>query len=338
MHMKKWFKYINVLLILVSLAISSTLSVAEGTYKQALRQSYELTNVPQSPVMSLELASNKALVINQKTNEVIYAKNTNRLTPIASVTKLMTAMVILDSGVNLNEVVYISSKDIDRIKRTRSRLSVGTGFTRNELLHMALISSENRAASALASTFPGGRRAFITAMNRKALKLGMYHTYFADSTGLNKRNTSTAEDLVLLVNAAHQYSTIRHITTTANYQIYLPDHRNASIFNNTNKLIRTGEWGTIGVSKTGYIREAGRCLVMQAEIAGDPVIMVLLDSKGKYNRIEDARRVKQWVEYQSYMAKRNQVAEQYALNEQDEQVETPDWAFHVSGTAVYSAQ
>jgi serine-type D-Ala-D-Ala endopeptidase (penicillin-binding protein 7) len=244
----------------------------------------------------LALASNKALVINQLTNEVVFAKNTNTPTPIASVTKLMTAMVVLDASLDMHALVDISDEDVDYLKGTSSRLAVGAEFSRDELMHMALISSENRAASALATSYPGGKGRFVREMNKKAKSLGMFNTHFSDSTGLDSSNVSTAEDLAKMVNAAYQYPVIREITTTQNFEIYLPNHENMSTFNNTNALVKSDEW-EVGLSKTGFINEAGRCLVMQAKVAGEPMIIVLLDSVGKYTRIGDANRVKKWVEY-----------------------------------------
>ena len=172
---------------------------------------------------------------------------------------------------------------------------MGTELTRGDLLHLALIASENRAASALASSYPGGRGKFIRQMNQKAASLGMVNSHFSDSTGLDSSNVSTAEDLAKMVNAAYQYQDIRSISTSASYDVYLP-HRGHTTFNNTNGLVRNSDW-EIGLSKTGYISEAGRCLVMQAKLAGQPVIIVLLDSDGKFTRIGDANRVRKWVEY-----------------------------------------
>lgn len=245
-------------------------------------------------ISPLNLASAKALVINQNTNEIIYAKNTNAPTPIASVTKLMTAMVILDSGVSLQEEVTVTNADVDYLKGTSSRLPIGTRLTRDELINLALIASENRAASALATTYPGGRAQFIREMNQKALSLGMINTHFSDSTGLDSSNVSTAEDLAKMVNAAYQYDVIRNASTTSSYDVYLSNR--LAHFNNTNSLVRNSDW-VIGLSKTGFINEAGRCLVMQAQLAGEPVIIVLLDSFGKYSRIGDANRVRKWVEH-----------------------------------------
>lgn len=246
---------------------------------------------------NLALASSKVLVMNQNTNEIIYSKNLDTPTPIASVTKLMTAMVVLDAKLNLRDEVTISDADVDYIKGTSSRLSVGTTVTREDLLNLALIASENRAASALSTSYPGGRSKFVQDMNAKAASLGMQHTHFADATGLDSNNVSTAQDLAKMVQAAYQYPLIRQITTTPGYDLLAVNRRQPMHFNNTNTLVRTeqSQWD-IGLSKTGYISEAGRCLVMQATIAGEPMIMVLLDSVGKLTRIGDAKRVKKWME------------------------------------------
>jgi D-alanyl-D-alanine endopeptidase (penicillin-binding protein 7) len=244
----------------------------------------------------LQLASSKALVINQLTGETIFAKNTNQLTPIASVTKLMTAMVMLDAQLPMDDLLFIADEDVDYLKGTRSRLGVGAALTRGELLQLALMASENRAASALGRNYPGGSNAFISAMNRKAVVLGMNATHFYDATGLDSNNVSTAEDLVKMVNAAYRYPEIRQVTTTASQEITLNGRTNPTNFVNTNSLVRGGDW-VIGLSKTGFINEAGRCLVMQAEISGQPMIIVLLDSAGKMSRIGDANRIRKWIEH-----------------------------------------
>lgn len=247
---------------------------------------------------TLALGSTKALVINQKTNEVIFSKNLTTPTPIASVTKLMTAMVVLDANLALHEQVSISEMDVDHLKGTSSRLPVGTVMTREDLLNLALIASENRAAAALSTNYPGGRQKFVQDMNAKAVSLGMMQTHFEDSTGLNSNNVSTAQDLARMVHAAYQYPLIRQITTSSSYDLHVDNRHQPIHFNNTNALVRSAQnhW-EIGLSKTGYISEAGRCLVMQATIAGEPLIMVLLDSVGKLTRIGDAQRIKKWVEH-----------------------------------------
>jgi D-alanyl-D-alanine endopeptidase (penicillin-binding protein 7) len=243
----------------------------------------------------LRLASAKAIVINQLTGETLYAKNTNVPTPIASVTKLMTAMVMLDAHLPLDEVVSIGDEDVDYLKGTSSRLRVGTMLTRGEMLQLALMASENRAASALGRHYPGGKPAFIQAMNQKAQLLGMQSSRFVDSTGLDSSNVSTAEDLVKMVNAAYHYPEIRQVSTLPSQEVTLYGRQSPLSFVNTNALVRGGNW-VIGLSKTGFINEAGRCLVMQAEISGQPTIIVLLDSAGKMTRIGDANRIRKWVE------------------------------------------
>jgi serine-type D-Ala-D-Ala endopeptidase (penicillin-binding protein 7) len=244
---------------------------------------------------NLQLASSKALIVNQETGEVLYAKSVDQATPIASVTKLMTAMVMLDAHLPMDELLTINEADVDTLKGTSSRLRLGTTLTRAEMLHLALMSSENRAASALGRNYPGGLTAFIRAMNAKASMLGMAHSQFVDPTGLNSANISTAEDLVKMVRAAYQYPEIRQVSTSASQEVPVYGLRNPINFVNTNVLVRNSDW-VIGLSKTGFINEAGRCLVMQAEIAGQPMIIVLLDSYGKYSRIGDAQRIRKWIE------------------------------------------
>lgn len=248
-----------------------------------------------SPDGGLRLASSKALIVNQNTGEVLYAKSTGVPTPIASVTKLMTAMVLLDQRLPMDEMIAVGSGDVDTLKGTSSRLRVGTELSRNDMLHLALMSSENRAASALARTSPLGMGGFVAAMNAKALELGMTHTRFVDPTGLNSANVSTAEDLVKMITAAYQYPDIRTLTTSPEHMVSMNGHQRQTSFRNTNILVRNNSW-QIGLSKTGYINEAGRCLVMQAQIADQPLIIVLLDSWGKYTRIGDAQRIRKWLE------------------------------------------
>ena len=253
----------------------------------------------------LHLRSNSALILDSQRGQVLFHKNADSVMPIASITKLMTAMVVLDAKLPLNQEIVIDSADVDVIKYTRSRLRVGTRFTRGQLLRLALMSSENRAAAALGRTYPGGLNAFVTAMNRKAFELGMGSTYFVDSTGLNSGNVSTARDLGKMVKAAHGYHLIRVFSTTAAHEVAsvgkvrsrsLKKVRSRSLnFVNSNRLVRSSSWD-IGVSKTGFLSEAGRCLVMHANITGKPTIIVLLDSWGKNSRIGDANRIKKWME------------------------------------------
>jgi len=254
-----------------------------------------------------DVRSAKAIVVNQKTGEVIYEKSAGSVSSIASLTKLMTAMVILDSGVNLDQEIKITKADIDRIKRTGSRIPIGSKLTRYELLEFALMASDNRAASALSRSYPTGRQGLVDAMNVKAKKLGMFSTNFKDPTGLHKGNTSTAIDLVKMAQAAYQYPLIRKMTTEPQGEINYGKRNYKIGFVNTNRLVRKGIWD-IGLSKTGFIRESGRCLIMQAIVNNEPVIMIFLNSYGKLTRFADAKRVKKWMEKnyirQSQMSRR----------------------------------
>ena len=235
-----------------------------------------------------------ALIYDQQTQLPLYTKNPDALAPIASITKLMTAMVVLDAQQPLDEEIKIDVADIDTLKGTRSRLRIGMPFKRSELLRLALMASENRAAAALARTYPGGYNAAIAAMNDKAHELGMQNTRFLDSAGLNSNNVSTAHDLVKMVSAASNYPLIHQYTTAASHSVDGWRGRGMR-FVNTNPLVKNASWD-IGVSKTGYISEAGRCLVMEAVINQRSVIIVLLDSWGKSTRIGDANRIKKWME------------------------------------------
>jgi D-alanyl-D-alanine endopeptidase (penicillin-binding protein 7) len=245
----------------------------------------------------LALRSAAALVISQDDGQLLYAKNTDAVMPIASITKLMTAMVILDSGVSLDEPVTITRQDVDRLKGTKSRLQLGLTLPRREMLRLALMASENRAAAALARSHPGGTETFVQAMNLKARQLGMRDTRFVDASGLNPNNVSTALDLAVLVNAGYHYPLIRDYSTTDSVRLAFRGGRKARAmaFRNSNSLVRSAQW-EIGLQKTGYISEAGRCLVMQARISARPVIIVLLDSWGKFTRVGDANRIRRWVE------------------------------------------
>lgn len=240
-----------------------------------------------------ELKSSSALVVDL-TGRTLFAKNVDHVVPIASITKLMTAMVVIDAGLPLTEHIVISERDKDLIKGSRSRLRIGTVLTRRELLQLALMASENRAAEALSRVFPGGTSAFVAAMNQKAIELSMWRTRFVDGTGLSSDNVSTAQDLTKMVAAAYHYPLIRAFTTDSGMTVQVGKGRTMT-YNNSNRLVKDREW-QIGLSKTGYISEAGRCLVMQAKIAGKPVIIVLLDSWGKLTRIGDANRIKRWME------------------------------------------
>ena len=249
---------------------------------------------PQYDEPNLVVNSSSALIVDQRTGETLYSKQSAAVMPIASITKLMTAIVVLDADQPLDEVLTISNEDIDYLKGTGSRLPVGTRLTRREMLHLALMSSENRAASALARYYPGGKYAAVDAMNEKAQQLRMYKTRFLDPTGLHRGNVSTAESLVKLVKASYRYPLIRELSTATNHQIYTNGGRPLA-YKNSNQLVREGLWN-IGLSKTGYISEAGRCLVMQATVAEQPVIIVLLDSIDTSARVTDANRIKRWLE------------------------------------------
>lgn len=240
----------------------------------------------------LDLKSGVALVLDAETNEVLLAKNSQAVLPIASITKLMTALVVTEAGLPLDETLTVNSDDVDTEKGSGSRLRVGTALTREEMLHLALMASENRAAHALGRHFPGGLPAFVEAMNSKAKALGMNDTHYVEPTGLSSRNQSNAADLALLVREANKHDLIRRLSTTTETAVAVG--RRSLQFRNTNSLVRNGEW-EIGLQKTGYISEAGRCLVMQAELAGRKLIMVLLDSAGKYSRIGDAERIRKWL-------------------------------------------
>ncbi|HEX5363486.1 MAG TPA: D-alanyl-D-alanine endopeptidase [Gallionella sp.] len=259
-----------------------------------LRLDREMSAEPQRASASPKLRSNIALILDEKTLQPLYAKNADEIAPIASITKLMTAMVVLDAGQALNEEVSVDVGDLDTLKGTHSRLRIGMTFPRSELLKLALMASENRAASALARNYPGGLSAAIAAMNAKARALGMSDTQFHDPTGLNSDNVSTARDLAKMVMAARKYNLIQQYTTTATHSVDGWNGREMR-FTNTNPLVRNASWD-IGVSKTGFINEAGRCLVMEAKINQRPVIIVLLNSLGKSTRIGDAQRIKKWIE------------------------------------------
>lgn len=241
----------------------------------------------------LALASNAAFVVDQDSSKVLFEKNAAVSLPIASITKLMTSLIVVEAKQDLNEVIEITNEDLDKEKGTSSRLRVGAKLTRADLLHIALMSSENRAASALGRSYPGGLTAFIAAMNAKAKQLGMNDTYYVDSSGLSSKNVASARDLVKLINAAYEFPLIREYSTDSRY-VVTPGKRSLE-YGTTNKLVVNSDWN-IGLQKTGYIAEAGRCLVMQAMIEGRAIVMVFLDSKGKYSRLADASRIKKWLQ------------------------------------------
>ncbi len=241
------------------------------------------------------LHSHAALLIDMQNGEAVYQKNATQIVPIASITKLMTAMVMLDAHLPMNEELVITDDDVDTLKGSRSRLMVGTQLTRQEALLLALMSSENRAAHALGRNYPGGIPAFVAAMNRKAQELGMSNSRFLDPTGLNSGNVSTARDLAKMVSAASKYAQIREASTTTEAKFDVRGR--IQEYRNTNPLVRSDSWD-IGVTKTGFIREAGKCLVMQAKVNNRPMVFVLLDSEGSMTRVGDANRLKKWAEAQ----------------------------------------
>jgi D-alanyl-D-alanine endopeptidase (penicillin-binding protein 7) len=231
--------------------------------------------------------------MDQNSSEVLFEKNANVALPIASITKLMTGLVVVEANLDMEQTLTVSEDDVDRHKYSSSRLPVGARMTRGNLLHIALMSSENRAASALGRNYPGGINAFIAAMNAKARELGMHDTRYVDPSGLSSQNVSSARDLAKLVAYAHQKPLLRQYSTDPNWVVEASGR--PMRYNNTNYLVRMPDWN-IGLQKTGFINEAGRCLVMQAMIQGRNVIMVFLDSKGKMSRTADAGRMRRWLE------------------------------------------
>lgn len=245
----------------------------------------------------LDLKSSVALVMDQDTKEVLLSKNDHAVLPIASITKLMTGLLIAEAQLPMDEILTITQDDVDTEKNSSSRLRVGTQLTRSEMLHLALMSSENRAAHALGRTYPGGLQHFVQLMNDRAKLLGMVETQFVEPTGLSSRNQSSAHDLATLVNVAHNNALVRQYSTSPSHEVVVG--KRMLQFNNTNSLVKSDRWD-IGVQKTGFINEAGKCLVMQAEVSGRKLIMVFLDSVGKYGRQADAERVRHWVEARSH--------------------------------------
>ncbi|MGY4829411.1 D-alanyl-D-alanine endopeptidase [Sphaerotilaceae bacterium SBD11-9] len=263
-----------------------------AAYVEPARPSVGQLNGLHGTADPLDLKSSVAFVMDSETNEILLSKNSQAVLPIASLTKLMTALIVTEAKLPLDEVLTVTQDDVDTEKGSTSRLTVGTQLTRGEMLHLALMSSENRAAHALGRTYPGGLDVFVAAMNRKTTELGMTSTKYVEPTGLSSRNQSSARDLATLVNAAHNYPLIRELSTSPEHQVAVG--RRQLQYRNTNGLVRNPEWD-ISLQKTGYISEAGRCLVMQAKLAGRQLIMVFLDSAGKYSRIGDAERVRRWV-------------------------------------------
>jgi D-alanyl-D-alanine endopeptidase (penicillin-binding protein 7) len=278
------------LILLVHSLLAQAVTNDEAPLKQNDKQANAVIKHPSSP----KLRSLIALIYDEQGKLALYTKNADTIAPIASISKLMTAMVVLDAHLPMDEDIRISTQDMDTLKGSHSRMRPGMTLTRGELLKLALMSSENRAAAALARTYPGGTTAAVAKMNAKAHELGMKDTRFLDPTGLNSGNVSTAQDLVKMVLAAQGYEPI-HKATTSSFHLVEQSGYRPLMYVNTNPLVRNTSWN-IGVSKTGYINEAGRCLVMKATIKQHPVVIVLLDSQGKSTRIGDANRIKKWME------------------------------------------
>ncbi|WP_219219930.1 serine hydrolase [Variovorax boronicumulans] len=257
---------------------------------------------------ALDLKSSAVLVIDQDTREVLFSKNDHAVLPIASLTKLMTGLLVSEAHLPMDELITITQDDVDTEKGSSSRLRIGATLSRGELLHLALMSSENRAAHALGRTYPGGLATFVSMMNAKANQLGMKDTRYVEPTGLSSRNQSSAQDLALLVNVASANATVRELSTSPGYQVEVGNRMLQ--YTTTNRLVKNPEW-EIGLQKTGYISEAGQCLVMQTRIAGRKLIMVFLDSAGKLSRIGDAERVRRWVEAKHMMSPSMQAAAQH---------------------------
>jgi D-alanyl-D-alanine endopeptidase (penicillin-binding protein 7) len=260
-----------------------------GSVFPLLIQASNFTGLNGSP----NLRSASAMVMNAQ-GQVIYSKDIDTVRPIASITKLMTAMVILDSGLNLNEKITVTKADRDLVQLTGSRLEYGATLPRREMILLAIMSSENRAATALGRTFPGGTKAFVSEMNNKARQLGMTQSHFADPAGLNVENQSTARDLIKMVTAAQEYSLIKKASTTTRIEVRPYAKRGPLVYGNTNRLLKNETWN-IALSKTGYINESGRCLVMQANIEGEWVSIVLLNSFGKLTPFGDSNRLRKWM-------------------------------------------
>ncbi len=285
-----------------ALLASASVEICAETVRKAKPVSHKSRATPDLTKEGVpNLLSHAAMVFDPLTGRALYAKNADVPMPIASITKLMTAMVILEAKLDMDEPVIINSADIDTIKSSRSRLPVGTAFRREDLLRLALMASDNRAAASLGRTYPGGTAAFVEAMNVKAKLIGMQNAKFVDPTGLEPANVASPQDLALLVAEASRFPQIREYSTTPQLHVTLPNGKRAMGFNNTNALVRSSNWD-IGLSKTGYINEAGKCLVMHATIGNNPVVIVLLDSWGKLTRMGDANRIKKWLENRKQLA------------------------------------
>ena len=279
----------------MALACTANVARAESVNKVKTAATKQKATPDLSKDGGPNLLSHAAMVFDPATGRALYSKNAESPVPIASITKLMTAMVVLEARLTMDEAVVIDSADIDTIKGSRSRLPVGSAFRREDLLRLALMASDNRAAAALGRTYPGGTSVFVEAMNAKAARIGLHNARFVDATGLAPANVASPQDLALLVAEASTFPQIREYSTTRELHVTLPNSKRSLGFNNTNALVRSSNWD-IGLSKTGYINEAGKCLVMHATIGNNPVVIVLLDSWGKLTRMGDANRIKKWLE------------------------------------------
>ena len=268
--------------------------------RKSTRQAYAAAPVRRSVGAALprtftpmELSASVAYVLDQNTREVLLQRNESAVLPIASITKLMTGLLIAETRLPLYERITITDEDVDTVKGSSSRLKVGATLTRGELLHLALMSSENRAAHALGRTYPGGLQRFVSLMNARAMMLGMHDTHYVEPTGLSSANRSSARDLSTLVMEAARHPLLRTLTTSPGHEVVVGER--ILQYGNTNRLVHSPDWD-IALQKTGYISEAGRCVVMLTRVAGRDLVMVLLDSKSKHSRLADAERVRQWVE------------------------------------------
>ena len=293
MSVMKFYKTLSAACLGMALAVAAAPAAADDmdVLGQFLEQNFPTQNDPMeafalSHAQKIEaqammagplLTSQSALIFNNKTGEILYQKNADRVMPIASISKLMSAMVVLDARLDMNERITITADEIDRLKGTGSRLAVGTTLTRGELLHLSLMSSENRATHALGRTYPGGMSAFVAAMNAKAQSLGMHNSRFYEPTGLNFQNVSNAKDL----NSTSNYGSVWTANGRQNYK-------------NSNALVREGSWN-IELQKTGYIREAGRSMVVKANVQNQPITIVLLNSPTSTTRVNDARKIESWM-------------------------------------------
>jgi D-alanyl-D-alanine endopeptidase (penicillin-binding protein 7) len=287
--LKKLVPHLILIFLLGLIPMSAVIAKEAGNDQKVVNQLWKKLNEKK-----LKLRSESALIVDRFDNP-IYGKAIDTALPIASITKLMTAMVTLDSNLPLDEKIKITRADRDMVKLTGSRLKFGARLTRRELLQLALMSSENRASAALGRTYPGGTDAFVRAMNAKAKSLGMHNSHFADPAGLKPENMASPHDLVKLIRAASNYPDIHRATTQTALTVYPYKNKGPLKYANTNRLLKNKKW-SIELSKTGYINEAGRCLVMQADIAGQPVVIVLLNSHGKLTPFGDANRIRKWIE------------------------------------------